>query len=448
MTPIDMTDVASVELHIVNGQHAGAKIGVAASPELRVGANAENDVILADTSILEHHARLRRDEQGWQVYPLGSVLLHDGTLAAPEVWHPVAHALRLGNIWLAVVPADGCAPDVQTLEQHAQASAADNLACSLSTATKTAAEPVTPGLSTPTLRPKRRRATSLLLLPALVLPAGLLGMTAHQKATHPLGHAPSAIISPPAPALLKLLQDPRWRGLAAIAQADGRAVITGWVPDEATLEALSLQLTRIQPRPILRARADDTTREAIKAVVAELSPGLSVQYTNHGQITLNGAAADEASVRNVVDRLKKQIPELRVNVGALEYMPQIVLALQQAIDAGHIEGIRVSWDGRQVQLGGQLAPSSEARLYEVLREFDQRYGGAIPFEAKLQRNLGRYGTGLPFAIRSVIGGASPYIVLADGTLLAPGGTYQGWRLKEVNADALTFDAPQLLVVKR
>ncbi len=71
------------------------------------------------------------------------------------------------------------------------------------------------------------------------------------------------------------------------------------------------------------------------------------------------------------------------------------------------------------------------------------FAAAVVVAAQLQDGGRR-----AFAIRSVVGGNAPYIVLEDGTMLTPGGTYAGWRLKDVDATNLTFDAPQLLVVKR
>jgi len=444
-------------LHILNGQHAGAIVKLDSRETLSIGADVDNDVILADGTVLSQHALLKRVPTGWHMCSGESVVLQDGTRTEPGAWFAAEGALRLGNIWLALVPAGASPPDMATLACVAPSAepptGEGTPLVGMSTAEIGGAqignEPTdAQSVVSTTHSGVRWKRLSLLLAPTLLLPAGLLlGMT--QRPGDAPNTARTEILKPTLdPGLAKVMLDTRWRGLKAMPRDDGRAVISGWLPDEASLDSLSMQLTRIKPRPVVRVRTDDGTREAVRTLVTELSPGLYSEYTRNGHVVLAGTALDEQSVNDVADRLKKQIPELNVVVGEIVYLPIVVERLQKEIELRKIPDILVKWDGNQVRLSGTVSPSSETVLQEVLREFDRRYHSAIPFEANLTRELGRYGTGLPFAIRSVVGGASPYIVLGDGTLLMPGGTYAGWRLKDVDATNLTFDAPQLLVVKR
>ena len=57
-------------------------------------------------------------------------------------------------------------------------------------------------------------------------------------------------------------------------------------------------------------------------------------------------------------------------------------------------------------------------------------------------------TTVPFAIRSVMGGAQPFVVLGDGTKLVPGGTYRQYRLVSIDNGKVTFDGPTYAVVSR
>lgn len=437
-------------LHILNGHHAGVVVELNDFDHLSVGSGVDNDIILADDTIEAQHAQFKRDKAGWRILASAAVTRQNGLAIEPETWNAADGALRLGNIWLALVPEGGTPPDLASIEHGAPAMGVDSgeQESALHDEGSAMVPPTLPASPPKARRPARWRRLPMVLVPVLLLPAGLLlGMTQRP------GTSPSeAVIARPLPeldpALAKLLQAPRWRDLKATPQEDGRAVIHGWLPDEGSLEALSMQLARVKPRPILRIRTDDGTREAVKTLVTELAPGLHSEYAKNGHVVLSGAAADEQSVDGVVARLKKQIPELNVKTEGIEYLPTVVDQLQKTLEAEKIAGVRASWDGRQVKLTGTVSPVSEARLQTLLQAFDQRYRSAIPFEATLTRDLGRYGTGLPFAIRSVVGGNAPYIVLEDGTMLTPGGTYAGWRLKDVDATNLTFDAPQLLVVKR
>lgn len=437
-------------LHILNGHHAGVVVELNGFDHLSIGSGVDNDIILADDTVEAQHAQLKRDKAGWSILASAAATRQNGLTIELDTWSAADGALRLGNIWLALVPEGATPPDLASIEHGAPAAPADGgeQESVLHDEGNSTVSPALPAKPSSAGRPARWRRLPMVLVPVLLLPAGLLlGMT-QRPGTSPAETVIARPLPEIDPALAKLLQAPRWRDLKATPQEDGRAVIHGWLPDEGSLEALSMQLARVKPRPILRVRTDDGTREAVKTLVTELAPGLHSEYSKNGHVVLSGAAADEQSVDGVVARLKKQIPELNVTTDGIEYLPTVVDELQKTLEAEKIAGVRASWDGRQVKLTGTVSPVSEARLRTLLQAFDQRYRSAIPFEAALTRDLGRYGTGLPFAIRAVVGGNAPYVVLEDGTMLTPGGTYAGWRLKDVDATNLTFDAPQLLVVKR
>ena len=55
---------------------------------------------------------------------------------------------------------------------------------------------------------------------------------------------------------------------------------------------------------------------------------------------------------------------------------------------------------------------------------------------------------LPFRIRSVVGGVTPYAILDDGSKLQPGGKRGAWTLDSVDGDRITFSGPKTLVLAR
>ena len=55
---------------------------------------------------------------------------------------------------------------------------------------------------------------------------------------------------------------------------------------------------------------------------------------------------------------------------------------------------------------------------------------------------------VPFAIRSVIGGPQPFIVLADGSKVLVGGMHKKYKLIAVEDKRLIFDGPRRPIVKR
>ncbi|WZB66636.1 hypothetical protein WJ971_00645 [Achromobacter xylosoxidans] len=55
---------------------------------------------------------------------------------------------------------------------------------------------------------------------------------------------------------------------------------------------------------------------------------------------------------------------------------------------------------------------------------------------------------MPFVIRSVVGGAQPFVVLEDGSKLLVGGVYRKYRLVAVENTRIIFEGPRTAIVTR
>lgn len=77
-------------------------------PAIRIGRGGDNDLILADPSVSEHHARLRLDAGVWTVGDLGSVngTWVDGEPVQGDVPIASGSSLRLGTIELVFAAHD------------------------------------------------------------------------------------------------------------------------------------------------------------------------------------------------------------------------------------------------------------------------------------------------------------------------------------------------------
>lgn len=86
---------------------------VAGRRPLLIGREADNDLVLEDTRVSRHHARLENSDTQWRVTDLGSsngTYLANAPLLAdvPEDWSPDV-PLRVGDTWLRLLPAEQAA---------------------------------------------------------------------------------------------------------------------------------------------------------------------------------------------------------------------------------------------------------------------------------------------------------------------------------------------------
>lgn len=96
-------------------------------------------------------------------------------------------------------------------------------------------------------------------------------------------------------------------------------------------------------------------------------------------------------------------------------------------------------------LGNQQVPAGgEARWESALQMAAARLG--VLFEASVNiapdRADATSPSNLPFTVRSVVSGATPYVVLADGRQLMPGARHEGWVLVDIRSNAIHFESAQ------
>lgn len=279
---------------------------------------------------------------------------------------------------------------------------------------------------------------------------------------------PDAVTSPVAlglarqPQLLKDIQlaiarvDPALR-LRVDGLPDGGARVSGWVADIAQLDMLAEGLGGIRPVPALSVRTASDLMDDLVDAGGPDAPALRYELLGAGRVRVHGMVVQPDEHARVLAALRSRVPHGIEIVDGLRVASAQGGVLQDWMRAAGFARAEARWDGEQMVVSVDISSQERARLESLLARPGTPLSG-IPFTLRA-REVGHTpavtaaavhasAAPLPFRIRSVVGGVSPYVVLGDGTKLQPGGRRAGWRLVTVEADRLVFDGPRPLVVQR
>lgn len=241
----------------------------------------------------------------------------------------------------------------------------------------------------------------------------------------------------------------------------GGARVSGWVADIAQLDRLAEGLAGIRPAPALAVRtASDLMDDLVEAGGPD-AQALRFELLGEGRVRAHGLVMEPAERDKVLALVRSRVPQGIEIVDGLRVASAQGGAVQDWLRTAGFADAEARWDGEQMVIGLNLSGQERARLESALARPATPLSG-IPFVLRT-REVARSPAAaaaapappvhasaapLPFRIRSVVGGAVPYIVLGDGSKLQPGGRRGGWRLVAVEPDRLVFDGPRSLVVLR
>ncbi|RYF71370.1 MAG: hypothetical protein EOO29_30160 [Comamonadaceae bacterium] len=240
----------------------------------------------------------------------------------------------------------------------------------------------------------------------------------------------------------------------------GGARVSGWVADIAQLDRLAEGLSGIRPAPALAVRtASDLMDDLVEAGGPD-AQALRFELLGEGRVRAHGLVMAPAERDRVLALVRARVPPGIEIVDGLRVASAQGGTVQEWLRTAGFAGAEARWDGEQMVIGLEIGGQERSRLESLLARAATPLSG-IPFVLRT-REVGRAPVvaavpavpahaskaPLPFSIRSVVGGAVPYIVLGDGSKLQPGGRRAGWRLVAVEPDRIVFDGPRSLVVLR
>ncbi|HSV44210.1 MAG TPA: type III secretion system inner membrane ring subunit SctD [Ramlibacter sp.] len=447
-----MSQAEPLELRILSGIHQGASAALAGTG-LLIGGAPECDIVLADAGVHARHARLEPGEGGWCLLAAqgaqegAPVLLQPGvaamvgpvtvTVDAPGAPWPEPEQLKLAQaVASAAEPAD--APPALT-------TAAEGVPADTEAAAPVPADPMPAESSSAVSLPRRRRSWSALTAGLLMLCAAAALLAWSMEVEPPVAAVTlGAPMAPPTLAAQKVIDDLALGQRAVVERQGDQVLVRATYLSDSEAETLAAALSRLRPRPGLRMTSEQDLQQEVADSLARLQPGQPGQvkavYLGDARFRLEGRLPGEAERKELEAALRAAHPQVHGWDNQLLVPQDLGEHLLAQLRAAGFDEISGRWQEGRLHIGARVPRSQVPQWERALVQAVARY--PIPVQATLTAErqsdneaLGR----LPFGLRSVMGGDTPYVVLADGGKLMVDGQRQGWRLVSVEADKVVFE---------
>jgi len=462
------------ELRIHSGLHEGACTPLEPGEHL-IGADVQCAFILRDAGIASRHVQLESTSDGWQVRRLDAEPTQAVALAQGEL-------IRLGPVIVSIdAPAaawpdaaqiqralEAGAPGAESVAQEAQSSSPETDPSGVVQAEQ--------GSEVSHLQAMRPLDLSRVALArrspwgwAGAVMAGLCllvfaGWWLNRDASSTTNPESASLASDQAnsaaarAARTQTLLTPIRHALDAMSLVhppklgvddSGRPVVDAGLVSADDHERLALVLSRFNPRPALHVQLEQDVMAALSQFLAarsvELDMPLRAVSLGRGEFQIEGNLRTQDERNLLLAAVRAQLPAGAQIQSALSIAPEraqrMLAELREKVPA-RIDG---QWDVDQLKMVVRLASGDVNRWERALIDADTRY--RIPFTARLQFESAQVALQapvrtekLPFQIRSVVGGSSPYLVLQDGSRLLLDGQQAGWRLAAIDPNSVVFEA--------
>jgi len=456
----------ALELRVLSGCHTGAR--VPALDGLSVGADENADVVLTDLDPSAGQAVLQLHPQGgW------SLRAPEGQAAAVEQARPGV-VRRFGGLALSVAAEHSDWPRElfrETGEPAPQEEAAPQPQRASLFPTPAPAPEHADGAPAPAnWRRRLARAPAGIALAALaILALGLALLPGRGTRPPP---AAVAAVNPQTPVDTAGQQRQMRDIQLTIAQInpalrlrvqplpDGRVRVSGWVGGAVEWDRLAEALGGLRPMPLLQVHELGELRDELRNRLGLEMSALEFEATGAAGLRVTGLVQSAQERADTLAALRALLPadvELVDGLGLAEKQAQPFAA---ALRAAGFPNTTALWDGEQVLAGLSMTAPERGRLEQTLAQLARRFRGLhFTVDVQLVHLDGRAEggplhavpmdqAGLPFQIRGVVGGASPFVLLGDGSRLIVGGSVGNWRLQAVEAGHLLFDGPRRVAVLR
>jgi type III secretion protein D len=456
LTHQHMTAPHALEVRILAGEHRHARCP--AHDEAIIGASSSCDIVLRDPGLSGKAARLRVHAGGWRLHILAPGTsnedgIGDADDATRELLRDFGQPVWLGAACITVSRQDdpwnepGNSQDAQWRQlQDAQQGC---------TPAASESPPLARGgLSSDSFlrAPSGRRRGRAMALPATIaLVLSGIGAIWALRPTEPI-HALPAQAASLYPA--SGTDDYRQRVIAAVAalgldpgvrvvpNADRAIWVTGWVPSRHQHDLLAQALAQFDPRPVLRVECGDTTEQRAQASLDTFDAVSKVKYLDNGLFQVRAIAASPT----VRDAMLAALDRAGVTAGERDIMLADEVKSRFQADAARaaLPPIDLAWAGRKLRIHApRLDEAQGKRLFDLVASTNERLMQVLlpPTFESVPRTL-------PFRVRTIVGGAQPWLLLDDGTKLLPGGTHDNYRLVAIEDKRVVFENSGTVVVPR
>lgn len=232
--------------------------------------------------------------------------------------------------------------------------------------------------------------------------------------------------------------------VSIVVPADGPVRLQGWVNSVADQEAIASAMTRVWPMPALRLHVSAQVLDDVSRLVSGQPVYYDVSIRN-GHIHLEGVAEASDDIPDLAQRVDNLYPDVPVVVervvGAHELLERFSAELERA---GLLDSVELGWSRAHLDVDvSNLDLPAQQAAHEVATNFNREHWGRVQLTGMLEQ-----GPTLPFAIRSVVSGPHPYVVLPDGEKILQGGSHQGYRLVSIDSGRVRFEGNNDVVLPR
>ncbi len=432
------------ELRVLSGihQHAHAPIADGAL----IGADPECDIVLADAGIASHMARVRINATTWMLAPVAP----DGD-GGPAAERRFGEPGLLGPVWLALDAPEAPWIDAPVAEPRANPDTPPAQAEPDSIVAPAADSPP-PSAPAPARRTREALYVYGGMVSMLMLSlAGLSFLLPPQQQRLAQADAQQLAIDASLPEIMRVLERLGLsQRLNVTRRPDRSIVVTGWLRDAAEQDALAAALSKIWPMPALRVTNEADMQATAEQVLKAYPLRYQTRYEGDGRVAVRGVAPDAQQRARVGDALRGALPGLRFDLTEVELADETAARLASAAADAGLPSLDMAWNGVRLEVSPPDDAGQTKKLAAVIDAFNAARFQIAFLQARPERPAPKRAivTSVPFQIRSVMGGAQPFIVLGDGSKLTPGGIYQQYKLVSIENGTVTFDGPAYAVISR
>lgn len=447
-----------LELRVLHGPQSGSRLALAPGDYL-LGTDDECAIILAGPKMEAMHARLRFDGDRPSIDPVdGGVLDTDGSAITQPLPLALGMPIELGGIWIAIDEVDAPWPDLEAIiprpgtrppvsDEDSEENDARAFGDKALPTDQTDA-PVIPDDEQQRRHARRMLAGSLtlLLLVALAGVSGairLLGQSA--QATAKIQEEPAALVQLRA----RLQEIAPGRQINVTMSGGVHHEVRGYVLDEPMEAMVRDAIRKIANTPAVYLVLDSqllvAARKAAQGLQDPARALFKVNDVVNGIASVSGTVSSVAVREEVLEALRKGVPELRGTEASMRLAADLPGLLQEKIAvAGLSRRLQVVDDQPEFIVRGTLSEEELPRWEALLASFSSEFGKLLPIRATIMP-LKRL---LPVNVQTVIGGQMPFVITDRGQRIGPGGEAGNHTLSAIGDKEIIFDGRQRIRIPR
>ncbi len=233
--------------------------------------------------------------------------------------------------------------------------------------------------------------------------------------------------------------------LTAVRQANGTVLVSGWTRTAEERDKVALAMTRIWPMPGLGIQVEDEIVQRIDAALAAQRVYYDAHYMDNGKVRIEGVALDQDHLDRVLNILRTQFPGLTVDSSPIMLADDVQKRLLGKLLAAGFTDASLAWQEKKLVVTATVQNRAQySALQALIADFNNTHGPI----ARLSASGDIDNRDAPFEIRTIVSGAQPYIVLANGQKILVGGSHDGYRLEAIEPRRIILQSDERIVIER